>query len=75
MEIFIGWLPPAVTIAVLLYFLRDLKVDIRDLKTDMRDMRAEMRELGVRVSNIDSRVSRIEGLLEGVFHEKTGNPA
>ena len=74
MDIFIGWLPPAVTIAVLLYFLRDLKVDIRDLKTDMRDMRAEMRELGVRVSNIDSRVSRIEGLLEGVFHEKTGNP-
>ena len=49
MDIFIGWLPPAVTIAVLLYFLRDLKKDIQILKTDMRDMRAEMRELGVRV--------------------------
>ena len=49
MDIFIGWLPPAVTIAVLLYFLRDLKAEFRDLKTDMRDMRADMRELCVRV--------------------------
>ena len=49
MDIFIGWLPPAVTITVLLYFLRDLKAEFRDLKTDMRDMRAEMRELCVRV--------------------------
>ena len=47
MDVFVVWLPPAVTLGVLLYFIRDLKSDMRDLRNEFKEHRAEIhKEIG-----------------------------
>ncbi len=63
------WLPPAVTIAVLVYVLRDLKADSREMRNEIGGLRSDMR---IEIGSLRSEMNKETGELRSEIRELSG---